>query len=307
VIRLFDLLLRDLFVNRVPGITTQQQVRFQPPDDDLRTFVRGTLNAPALGVFLADVRDNRKLRSNETIRRVEGGDVISEPAPHRVDCHYLITAWDPAVPNDGTLNEHQLLYDALAELLRSMPLNPTRIYGTGNPLLAPWHPLLRDADLPTTAPTVEGFQRLAELWHGMGTTARWKPAIHLIATLPVLRDPIPEGPMVITQITDYGFLEDGVVVDPERWIIIGGRITRTDAAGALQPIVNAWVRLQPPPGGLELETKTDANGRYLLQWPMRRVSVPEKYTIRSGATGFTDGTRDVHFPGDNISYDLTLS
>ena len=64
-----DNILRDLLLGRVIGITDESQVRFQPPDDDWRTYVAnltvGGEPANALNVYLLELRENRRLRSNE--------------------------------------------------------------------------------------------------------------------------------------------------------------------------------------------------------------------------------------------------
>ena len=84
----FDNLLRQLLISRVPTITDEAQVRFQPPDEDWRTYVStlsvGGNPANALNVYLVDVRENRKLRSNERVREAVqqlDGIVREVPAP----------------------------------------------------------------------------------------------------------------------------------------------------------------------------------------------------------------------------------
>ena len=100
MIDVLDNLIRTLFLTRVPGITSETQVRFEPPDENWRNTVATlTVNgdpANALNVYLVDLRDNRELRANERVRKIENGIVSDEPAPARVDCHYLVTAWSPA-------------------------------------------------------------------------------------------------------------------------------------------------------------------------------------------------------------------
>src|SRR2546423_1895501 len=106
-----DNLLRQLFIAQIDEINAEAQVRFQPPDDDWRTFV-GQQTTNVLNVYLFDLRENRKLRSNERIREIENGIVREVPAPRRVDCHYLITAWSPATVTpaiEPTVDEHALI------------------------------------------------------------------------------------------------------------------------------------------------------------------------------------------------------
>src|SRR5262245_56010696 len=107
-----DVTLRHLLITSVPGITSDAQVRFQPPDEDWRAYVKtltvGGNPANALNVYLVDLRENRRLRSNEKERAYLNGDVVESVSPRRVDCHYLISAWSPADPTpaiEPTLDE----------------------------------------------------------------------------------------------------------------------------------------------------------------------------------------------------------
>jgi hypothetical protein len=136
MIEIFDDLLRQVLIDQIAQITDETQVRFQPPDTDWRTFVAnltvGGQPANALNIYLADLRENRKLRSNERVRSVENGIVSVEPAPARLDGHYLISAWSPATVSlavEPTLDEHALLYQTAAVLFRQAPFNPSRLPG----------------------------------------------------------------------------------------------------------------------------------------------------------------------------------
>jgi Pvc16 N-terminal domain len=120
-----DNLLRHLCITQVSGITDESQVRFRPPDQEWRQFVANmTVNgqpAMALNVYLVELRENKNLRSNERVRMVENGFAHDIPAPRRMDCHYLITAWSPAAQTpavEPTVDEHRLLYDVTAQGLR---------------------------------------------------------------------------------------------------------------------------------------------------------------------------------------------
>src|SRR5215468_776554 len=108
-----DNLLRHLFMTQIPVLSDEAQVRFQPPDEDWRSYVSTNLTGNALNIYLAELRENRKLRSNERVQDVTNGMVSETPAPRRVDCHYLITAWSPAPVTpavEPTVDEHALLY-----------------------------------------------------------------------------------------------------------------------------------------------------------------------------------------------------
>ncbi|NUN01408.1 MAG: DUF4255 domain-containing protein, partial [Bryobacteraceae bacterium] len=72
-----DNLLRQVFLSRIAEMEDESQVRFQPPDDTWRTYVSnltvGGQPANALNVYLADLRENRTLRSNERVRTYDNG------------------------------------------------------------------------------------------------------------------------------------------------------------------------------------------------------------------------------------------
>ena len=112
-------------------------MRFQPPDETGAGLVPSITDAagnPAnsLNVYLADLRENRKLRSNERERTVVGQDIFETPPPRRVDCHYLISAWSPVAVStpaiDPTLDEHALLAEAARVLGAHDELDPVAIY-----------------------------------------------------------------------------------------------------------------------------------------------------------------------------------
>src|SRR5688572_18039719 len=103
-----DVLIRDLLIDRIVALGNVAQVRFQPPDGTLRTDVVN-LNQIALDIYLVELREHRKLRSNERERGFENGFAFSERFPDRIDCHYLISAWSPTQLAPGvepTLDEH---------------------------------------------------------------------------------------------------------------------------------------------------------------------------------------------------------
>lgn len=219
--------MRQLLIDQIAELTDESQIQFQPPDATWRTFVStltvGGNPANALNIYLFDLRENRKLRSNERIRSVQNGIVSEEPAPARLDCHYFISAWSPAQVSplvEPTLDEHALLYQTTAVLTRNGPFNPSRVYPNGSLPLNAWPPPFRDVDFPVALVPVDGFNKLAEFWSGMGDGARWKPGIYLIVTLPVALVLEVAGPMVTTRITEYRIT--GRPESAEVWIQIGG-------------------------------------------------------------------------------------
>ena len=88
MISYLDNLLGHLFMSRVEGLRpppsqslTEEQIDFRPPDDDWRTHVSGLGTKQALSVFLVELPESRKLRSNVRTRDVQNRIVNESPAP----------------------------------------------------------------------------------------------------------------------------------------------------------------------------------------------------------------------------------
>lgn len=299
-----DNLLRHLFTTRVPSITSEDQVRFQPPDQEWRTVVSNLGARNALNVYLVEMRENRKLRSNERVRQIEEGITHETPAPMRLDCYYLITAWSPArvtAAVEPALDEHQLLYEVTAVLMNPPSLIPKDIYSPGS-LPAEFPPLIADAELPFKLLPVEGFPKYAEFWGTMGNIHPWKPAIYLVVTIPVALQREVAGPPVTTSISDarrWGFAETAEVR-----IQIGGRVldTSIDPPSAVS---NAWVRLETIKGVPIQTTATNTMGQFTFGGLQLEPGMPTgKYRLRYSAVNFSEKTRDVDLPSPTGEYDL---
>src|SRR5262245_54895174 len=199
-------MMRDMFLADLAAILAgADQVSFQPPDGTFRADVPN--HPPAmLDVYLVDLRENRRLRSNERVSRLLNGSVQLDLAPDRIDCHYLISAWtatQPAAGLDPALEEHALLYEATDSISARAPFNPSRFYAVGDPLLGNCPVTFQECDLPTTLLPPDGFTKLSEFWTTMGTDMRWKPVIYLVVTLPLVRVSEIAGPPVTTMMSDY--------------------------------------------------------------------------------------------------------
>ncbi len=259
-----DKMLRQLFITKVPGVSNPLQVRFQPPDDDWRTYV-STLGQVALNVYLIELKENREMRSCGRTRHIEQGFVTETPLPRYVDASYLITAWDPAAPSpavEPNIVEHELLWNVTVALMDSDPLTPSKIYFP-QPLPIGFPAVIEDAELPTTVLPREGFGKHAEFWGTMpGHNHPWRPAVLLILTLPVLQPVISSGPMVTTRITEYravGNTGGGL----DMWAEIGGTVLDATVVPAT-PVSGVWVAIEDA-GGVQLaSTTTDGKGRFIF-------------------------------------------
>ena len=104
---------------------TPVTISFDAPDDDFMNRL-STAGSSIINVYLADIRENRKLRSNDRFKF--NGTVPSESqAPARLDCHYLITAWSPdqgLQDGENVMTEHRLLYSAAAALFATIRSSP---------------------------------------------------------------------------------------------------------------------------------------------------------------------------------------
>lgn len=126
MLALFTELLRDFLVRR--GVVPRDRVFLGPPD---RAFV-AALPSPgvSLNVYLADIRENRRLRTNERFRvTTPSGNVREDPYPAWVDAHYLITAWDTSKDLGlAAIAEQETLAAVSAALLAGDPFTPNTVY-----------------------------------------------------------------------------------------------------------------------------------------------------------------------------------
>lgn len=291
--------LRDMPLAKPPAPPLESQVSFDAPDTGWRTNVKNN-QRNTINVYLVDLRENRRLRSNERMRTNEGGIVLEEPAPTRLECHYLITAWSPAqhiTPQiEATLDEHALLYQTAAVLFRNAPLNPARAYPSGSAPLNGWPARFRNVDLPTTVAPPEGFNKLSEFWTNMGQDAPWKPSVYLVVTLPIELIIEVAGPMVTTRITEYR--QDGQPSSAETWVQIGGQVLTP--AGVT--VADAWVQIETRTGAPLETTRTNELGRFTFA-DLR----PDQYRLRARVAGLGEKSREVNVPAHTGEYDIRFT
>jgi hypothetical protein len=299
-----DNMLRQLLIDRIDEISDESQVRFQPPDDDWRTYVN-SLPANALNVYMIDLRENRKLRSNERWREPHtdaDGQLREIPAARRVDCHYLISAWSRAINTpdiEPSVDEHLLLYKVIAALNSADPLLPREIYAP-NPLPANFPPAIADAELPVTLLPPEGYPKLAEFWGTMGNNHRMKPVIYLQLTVPVVYPSQPVGALVTTRISEYRV--HNVAGVGEVWIEIGGRTLDSmhplpDGSPSL--LSDAWVVIETMAGIRLQDTRSSQSGRFAF------AHLAEgQYRLRAWTEELAEITREIRVPSPTGEYEL---
>lgn len=305
MIRLLDDLLRH-YLKQVPELLSpslpqpeNEQIGFQPPDDQWRNqVVTNTHNA--YNVYLVELRENRKLRTNESIRTFENGVAWKEPAPMRLDCHYLITAWSPAQPTaqvSPTLDEHRLLYAATAILLDNDPFDPSEAYKNDPLTLAQWPQRFQNHKFPISLLPAEGFPKLSEFWQSMGQGARWKPCIYLVVTLPVALIQTLEGSPVTTRTIDYG--------GSDVFIQIGGYVfdaTQPPIEGKPVTASNAWVGLEASTGELLQASQTNTQGQFTFS-----NLAMGTYQLRVRYPGLAEVVHSIDVPSPEGKYNVQLT
>lgn len=240
---------------------------------------RGAGNGLQLNVYLHRVNENRELRSNERRYRHLAGGITVEDFPPRIECHYLITAWNKAalVPGqERELQEHRLLSQVLFVLFRNPVLPRSYVAGAL---------IDQELELPLISARTQDQTDTPDFWTSLGTHAR--PAIHLRATIALaLSNDVEAVPATTIRVA----LPEG-----DTSSLIGGVVWNGAQAG--QVVANAWVRVD----GNEVYT-ADASGRFRIP---RLSEGAHALTVR--AVGFQEANRAIQVPEPSGNYDVVLT
>ena len=176
----------DLFAQADRPVT----ISFAPPDE---RFPPPGVVLPAVDFFLFLIEENRELRASEPIVEPQpDGTVIRRPAPVRVDCHYLVTAFSDATQR-AEEDEHRLLGEVMQLLLRHRQIPGEFVRGVR---LAPQRPPVRSsAILPSP-------NHGAELWQAL--KGRPRASLHYVLTISVDAGAPPERLPLVTRINLEG-------------------------------------------------------------------------------------------------------
>lgn len=304
VLNTVNLMVRDLIQSRIPVLAGPSQVGFEPPDDQWRTAVMSG-GEDRLNIYLYEIREDLKYRSNERTRRFREGWVHENGTAERLDCHYLITAWSPMVysppVSEPTLDEHNLLYTVITVLMRHRGLIPAEVYRPGLVIpsgrtLASVPADIRDDTLPLDAALADQIRDLGDYWGTMRVV--WRPTVGLTITIPVIPGAPPvDVPPVTTMSAEQ--LQQPAPLSGEAWITIGGRVL----SGADDtPVAGAWVQIQGLSAGVDQVNRrmlSRADGSFIFErlWA-------GQYHLRTVAQGLGDIGRDVTVPSPSGEYDL---
>jgi hypothetical protein len=198
-----DATIEALLRAETPLSEAECYIGFEIPDSVWVTKIKTLDDGQfALNIYLYDVRENKKLRTNERARRRNSdGTVTDEPLPARVDCFYLVTAWKPqptdlAIPQWGVaVEEHHLLSRVLQTLLRFPEIPTGALQGD----LATLHP---PPVIPMSIVQPDGMRELCDFWSA--NQSAWRPALQVVITIPFDLEKAFTAPMVTTKIMHYG-------------------------------------------------------------------------------------------------------
>ena len=265
-------------------------ISFALPDKNFKPLSgdKATLNC-----YLYEIRENRELRQVDPIlTRNSDGTIEKTYAPARVRVAYCITAWSPVQPSpalEPAIEEHKLLGQVLAQLLKYPNVPPEALQGT----LAGQDPLL-----PTTVVLPEDMKTNRDFWNAVGGALR--PALDYSITASLAYQDPTSGPMMTAASLGVGEIPRpatagfGLGKAPAAYLI--GGIVR-DSASPPAVISGVWVRVQET-GQTDV---TDQDGQFRID----RLS-PGSYTLTARAAGFHDGSLPVKVPQPNGRYDIQL-
>jgi hypothetical protein len=242
-----------------------------------------------VNIYLHRIMDNRDLRSNQrnTVLNPDGS-VTTSVFPARLDCSYIITAWEKGsevAGIDKEISEHALLGEILYVLWRN-PTMPAR-YLTGS---------LVNSELPLPVIAAENDDMAAkpDFWNGLDGYVR--PAITCRITLAVDLSQDVSGPQMTTILTTVQQARATARGQGDLFVEIGGIIR--NAAALAQTVPDAWILLDSS----LLGTISDSAGAFRIAG----VSPgPHSLTVR--AIGFAQGVRAFVVPDPSGFYDVSLT
>lgn len=232
-----------------------------------------------IDVFLYDIRENLELRSNESTVDFANSQAITHPAPLRLACSYLVTAW-PVGGAELALQEHRLLTQVLRVLSRYPMIPANFLKGS----LVGQNP-----PLPMVALHPDALKNLAEFWSSLGAKMKASLTVTITISVPVFAD-ITDF-IVTTHTTSYA---PGDAAPVDTLLQIGGRVLDQNAvgvSGALVDILDSGLRQTTDPDGF-------------FAFPTVSAGV---HNLRVVAVGFQPQAQNVNVPGAPEDYVIRLT
>jgi hypothetical protein len=234
----------------------------------------GQLSAPAVNLFLYDLRESEEHRQSGWTRRRVGDEFIESPPPMVMEVSYAITAWAQAVED-----EHRLLSQVLS-LLYAFPTLPQEMLNGR----------LRNGSQPLSIKAKVGQAKgdKADFWTAVG--GQYKASLDYVVRLSVEAGSKRQIPQVRTQTIRTRMIDGpaSAVVEMHR---AGGTVADADG----EPLNNVWVTL--PESGRW--AATGADGRFIFD----RLN-PGRHKLLARAADGREAGADLEVPGSLL--DLVL-
>jgi hypothetical protein len=235
----------------------------------------GQLSAPAVNLFLYDMRESEDDRPTGWTKQRVGDEYVEGPPPLVMEVSYAITAWAQAVED-----EHRLLSQVLAVLYAYPHLPEDALNGR-----------LRNGSQALTIKAKVGQAKgdKADFWTAVG--GQYKASLDYVVRLSVESGVRRQVPQVRTQTMRTRLLDGppAAVVEMHR---TGGTVAAADG----EPLKDAWVTL-PDAGRF---ASTDAEGRFKFD----RLT-PGRHKLQVRTKDGREGSADLDVPGALL--DIVLS
>jgi hypothetical protein len=227
----------------------------------------GALSAPAVNLFLYDMRESEDDRPSGWTKQRVGDEFVEGPPPLVMEVSYAITAWAQAVED-----EHRLLSQVLA-VLYAFPVLPEDVLNGR----------LRNGSqgLSIKAKVGQAKGDKADFWTAVG--GQYKASLDYVVRLSVESGFRRQVPQVRTQ-TIRTRLMDG----PPSAVVEMHRTGGTVADGDGEPLKDVWVTL--PDSGRW--TATNAEGRFRFD----RLT-PGKHRLLARTADGREASADLEVPG----------
>jgi Pvc16 N-terminal domain/Carboxypeptidase regulatory-like domain len=234
---------------------------------------------PTVNLFLYELRENTELRSNDPEITIVNGKAITRPAPMRLYCSYLVTAW-PIGMAEPPLQEHRLLTQALRVLSRYPTLPEAFLKGS---LIGQTPPL------PMVTLHPDSLKAMSEFWTSLGNRMRASLTVTVTISVPVFAD-VPDF-LVTTHRTSYV----PAAQPSEQLLQVGGRVldgnTALGISGAMVDLLDTG----------QQTISTDDGTFDFATVP------PGPHTLRATAAGYAVKLQPLTIPGRAEDYQITLT
>ena len=230
----------------------------------------GQLSAPAVNLFLYDMRESEEDRPSGWNRQRVGENWVEGPPPLVMEISYSITAWAQAVED-----EHRLLSQVLAVLYAYPHLPEDALNGR-----------LRNGSQAMSIKTKIGQAKgdKADFWTAVG--GQYKASLDYVVRLTVESGVRRTAPQVRTQTVRTRLLDA-----PARAMVEMHRAAGTVADADGEPLKDVWVAL--PDSGIFVSS--DPAGRFRFD----RLT-PGKHKLVARTLDGREASADLDVPGANL-------